>query len=788
MDYSDMQPALDGLAPKTRARSKEPKKRLPAESMPIARVVLDVQAAHLGRTFDYLVEEKFSETAVPGVRVRVRFGGKLLDGFIWERAATSTTDASLLRYIERVISPIVMINAQMRADIERIADIFGGTRANIIRVAVPPRVARIERERGWSAVSRGARPSSASKVSLGGTASSGSALPQSVSGSLSSESLTSSQQTKYLDFQTRRVQEEYAGADAALATVTGTSWKQMVWDCLPGLNKWAEDLAWVMVQALESGRSVVVCVPHHRAVATLSDELKKYGLNKLVGSASDPTEENHVVGDGDFAVIDSSETQESRYRSYVALCSGALRCAIGTRAAMYAPVNGAALFAVVDDNAYQNTDGFMPYANVRDVLQTRARLHHGVFLALGLGRSPASQHTVDAAGSSTLEIVGYPSALKQTRPWIRWMNAQTLQSLGDVTAGSRIPHTVSAALAKAAQRGPVLIAVPYDGYTEVLSCAQCHRQARCRRCSGPLRTRGRALPVCAWCARPANGWVCRHCGSQHFRAVRIGAQGTAAEIRNLFRGIPLVVSTPTQPRGVVETIPATPRAVIATPGAQPRVEGGQYQALAILDAWTSMYSQALDARTDTLNVWMDLASLVVPASEGGQVHLVGQCYPDLAQSLVAWDSRILARRENQEREEAGLPPTVCAASVWGKYSAVMEVLGEIGALDGDFAAIPVRSVIEADAERENGAAEPGVEIVDDELPSVMGPIEIPPAPTTHNQQLEGSNDRVRAIVRVKLEDREELARRLHVAAANRAIHRKPGEMRFWINPKDLRER
>jgi primosomal protein N' (replication factor Y) len=378
-----------------------------------------------------------------------------------------------------------------------------------------------------------------------------------------------------------------------------------------------------------------------------------------------------------------------------------------------------------------------------------------------------------------LEVHGYPSAIKQERPWIRWMNAQELHSLGDVTAGARIPHTVSAALSQAASRGPVLVAVPSDGFTEVLSCANCHRQARCRRCSGPLRTRGRAVPVCAWCARPANGWTCRHCGSDQFHAVRVGAQGTAAEIRNLFRGLPLVISTPSQPRGVVESIPASPRIVIATPGAQPRVEGGQYQALAILDAWTSLYSQALDSRVDTLNVWMGLSSLIVPASEGGQVLLVGQCHPDVAQSLVAWDPRLLARRENQERAEAGLPPQVCAASVWGKYSAVMDVLSEIGALDGDFASIKVAADV---------SSESAPDAQDDELPAVMGPIEIPPAPTMRNQQLEGSNDRVRAIVRVPRASRDELAHRLHVAAANRAIHRQPGEMRFWINPKDLRER
>ena len=775
MDYSDMQPALDGLAPQT--RTKKAKVREQAENFPIARVALDVQAAHLGRTFDYLVEEKFSQTAMPGVRVRVRFGGKLLDGIVWERAESSSTDRSLLRFIERVISPIVMVNSQLRADVDSIADAFGGTRANILRVAVPPRVARIERERGWSAVSKG---------------------PQPATGTNTVESRYGVN-AKYLDYETRRIQEDYSGADPVVAALSGTAWKQVVWDCLPAPHQWAADVAWAIAQALAGGKSALACVPSHGAVVILAEELAKYGLRRLVSSADateadgDASVSSRVIGQGDIAIIDPSESQESRYRSYVALCSGAVKCAIGTRAAMYAPVNDDALFAVVDDNAYQNADGFMPYANVRDVLNIRARQHHGIFLSAGFSRSPASQFDVDEVGSKTLEVHGYGAALTQARPWIRWMNTAELQSLGDTTAGTRLPHTVSAALAQAAQRGPVLIAVPYDGYTEVLSCAQCHRQARCRRCSGPLRARGRSLPVCAWCAQPAAGWTCRYCGSDQFRAVRIGAQGTAAEIRNLFPGLPLVVSTPNQPRGVVASVSNTPRVVIATPGAQPRVENGQYQALAILDAWTSMYSQALDSRVDTLNVWMQLSSLVAPASQGGQVHLVGQCDPTVASSLVSWDPRILARKENRERAEAGLPPTVCAASVWGKYSAVMETLGEIGALDGDFATIRVRiEPAESDDEAGLGAQhdndEAIVDTVDDEVPSVMGPIEIAAAPTMRNQQLEGANDRVRAIVRVPLEKRAELAHRLHVAAANRAIRRQPGEMRFWINPKDLRQR
>ncbi len=78
MTFEDAeQLALDGLAPRKR-RKRMPVAKTPAAEHPVAQVVLDVQATHLGQTFDYYVEEKYSEVARPGVMVRVRFGGDRL--------------------------------------------------------------------------------------------------------------------------------------------------------------------------------------------------------------------------------------------------------------------------------------------------------------------------------------------------------------------------------------------------------------------------------------------------------------------------------------------------------------------------------------------------------------------------------------------------------------------------------------------------------------------------------------------------------------------------------------
>ena len=135
--------ALDGLAPRKR-RKRAPAVKTPAAEHPIAQVVLDIRATHLGQTFDYFVEEKYSAAAQPGVMVRVRFGGQRVNGIIWKRADTSATPESSIRYIERVVTDRVLVPESMRDDMTRIADAFGGTRANILRPAVPPRVAKVE--------------------------------------------------------------------------------------------------------------------------------------------------------------------------------------------------------------------------------------------------------------------------------------------------------------------------------------------------------------------------------------------------------------------------------------------------------------------------------------------------------------------------------------------------------------------------------------------------------------------------------------------------------------------
>ena len=82
---------------------------------------------------------------MPGARVRVRFAGKLVDGFLLERAETTEHEGKLAR-LEKVVSAEPVLTPEIVLLARAVADRYAGTLADVLRLAVPPRHARVEAE------------------------------------------------------------------------------------------------------------------------------------------------------------------------------------------------------------------------------------------------------------------------------------------------------------------------------------------------------------------------------------------------------------------------------------------------------------------------------------------------------------------------------------------------------------------------------------------------------------------------------------------------------------------
>ncbi|WP_433716589.1 hypothetical protein ACQP2U_26345 [Nocardia sp. CA-084685] len=114
-----------------------------AAGHPIARVLPLLSPAHLDRDFDYLVPPELDEIAQPGVRVRVRFAGRLVDGYLLARLSQSDHTGKLVK-LERVVSAERVLTPEILRLATAVAARYAGTRADVLRLAIPPRHARTE--------------------------------------------------------------------------------------------------------------------------------------------------------------------------------------------------------------------------------------------------------------------------------------------------------------------------------------------------------------------------------------------------------------------------------------------------------------------------------------------------------------------------------------------------------------------------------------------------------------------------------------------------------------------
>ncbi|NGP09695.1 primosome assembly protein PriA, partial [Rhodococcus sp. 14C212] len=119
--------------------------RTAAETDPVARILPLLPLPHLDREFDYLIPCELDTEARVGVRVRVRFAGRLVDGFLLARAPSSE-HTGRLGWLDRVVSPEVVLTPEIAALADAVAARYAGTRADVLRLAVPPRHARVEAE------------------------------------------------------------------------------------------------------------------------------------------------------------------------------------------------------------------------------------------------------------------------------------------------------------------------------------------------------------------------------------------------------------------------------------------------------------------------------------------------------------------------------------------------------------------------------------------------------------------------------------------------------------------
>src|SRR5579875_3444976 len=119
--------------------------------------MVDVPLPHLDRPFGYLVPDELDEAVQAGSRVRVRFAGRLVDGYVLERAAESDHEGRLT-YVERAVGADPVLTAETTALFRAVADRWAGSFVDVVRLGVPSRHATAERSPLPEPATNGERP------------------------------------------------------------------------------------------------------------------------------------------------------------------------------------------------------------------------------------------------------------------------------------------------------------------------------------------------------------------------------------------------------------------------------------------------------------------------------------------------------------------------------------------------------------------------------------------------------------------------------------------------------
>jgi primosomal protein N' (replication factor Y) (superfamily II helicase) len=511
-----------------------------------------------------------------------------------------------LAYVERVLGAEPVLSQEIVMLGREVAEHWAGSLSDVVRLAVPPRHAAAEKRVRPAVLEPAPAPA-----------------PTAL--------------------------DRYDGGPSLLAELA-TGIPRCSWTVLPGA--WPAELAAAVAATASSGRGVVVVVPDVRDVARVDVAL------------------HLALGEGRHVALTADLGPAERYRRFLSLSRGDVRIVVGTRAAVWAPVQDLGLVVVWDDGDDLHAEPRAPYPHARDVAIHRAhRAGSGLILA---GHAVTAEAALLVESSWVVAVEPTVSSRRRDVPAVRATGTDEALHDDPAARAARLPTMAWRAVREGLASGPVLVQVPRRGYQPGLACASCRTPAHCANCGGPLaRPAADRAPVCRWCGVTATAWACRECGQQALRAVVVGARRTAEELGRAFPGVPVRTSGG---GAVIEAVTDHPALVIATPGAEPVASGG-YAAAILVDGTMLLSRPDLRAGEEALRRWLAAAALVRGAEAGGRVVIVapGELRP--VQALLRWQPRWHSERELEDRRELHLPPAARMVALTGSAAAVDELLG-----------------------------------------------------------------------------------------------------------------
>ncbi|WP_322995680.1 primosomal protein N' [Castellaniella sp.] len=595
-------------------------------------VALDVPLPGL---FDYWHDAP----VMPGVRVRVVFGRRVMVGLVWAMRTSPVVAIDRVRAIEAVLDDLPPLAQDWLRLVDFAARYYHRPLGEVALPALPPSLRKPAaytgaRAAGGPVCRADRRPGAVDRTPL--------------SAVTPPPPLTLGQQHALLPLQA--LLDRGRGV-ALLHGVTGS-----------GKTELYLHLA---RQVLAQGRQVLLLVPE----INLTPQLEQVVRTRL------------DLGPGGLAMLHSRLADGERLRAWLRVVRGQAGLLLGTRLALMTPMPRLGLIVVDEehDPSYKQQDGLRYSA--RDLAVWRG---HDLGIPVVLGSATPSLESWRQAQRGEYQLVSLPQrAQAQSLPTIRLVDTRRAQLEQGFT-----PQLLQALDQRLECGDQSLVFLNRRGYAPVLRCASCGWVSQCRQCTAHTvlhRAAGRrAVLQCHHCgdARPVPR-ACPDCGDQDLQPMGRGTQRVEEFLGERYpqARIVRIDADATRRKGSAQALFAQVhdgQADILV-GTQMVSKGHDFARLGlvgVLNADAMLFAQDFRAPERLFAQLMQVAGRAGRRMDGAEV-LVQTDYPEQSvyQALLRHDYQRFAQAALEERQLLSLPPFSHQALLTAQATHLADALG-----------------------------------------------------------------------------------------------------------------
>jgi primosomal protein N' (replication factor Y) len=387
------------------------------------------------------------------------------------------------------------------------------------------------------------------------------------------------------------------------------------------------------------------------------------------------------------AIQHSGLSSGERHDQWHRIRHGDVDVVVGTRSAVFAPIEGLGLIVVDEehDSSYKQDEA--PRYSGRDVAVMRGRKEQALVV---LGSATPSLESAANAEAGRYDLVSLPTRVLD-RPLaavrIVDMRQEYATSGADVTFSSALLQAIGARLAR---REQTVVLLNRRGFATAVFCRQCGSTMECPHCSVGLTFHRAAHRVrCHYCNYSALvPKACPACGGEFLEQSGFGTERLEADLRATFptARVTRVDRDTVRRRGaVVEVVQAVARGEIdILVGTQMIAKGHDFPAVTLVGVVSADVGLGLADFRAAERTFQLVTQVVGRAGRGttpGEA-IVQSLYPDhySIRAAAAQDYRAFFDREMDYRRKLQYPPVVGLVNVIVKHRSLERAMADAGDL------------------------------------------------------------------------------------------------------------